>query len=122
MSIFQSDHCPILLDTEPKSARKKKGRSHKKFELFWMQESDIEAVVHEAWNNSEGDAAQKLNSVMQPMSTWGKARFGNLKNRIEEAENSLLNLQNCEQTDEIIARQKEIEKKLVEMQRQYEAY
>ncbi|CAN6700215.1 unnamed protein product [Malus baccata var. baccata] len=75
--VLGSDHCPIIIQTEPNARR---GRKLFRFEAFWAKEADCLEVVRRSWDCQEGGGAQvrwqkKINDCRSQLIRWSRNKF-----------------------------------------------
>lgn len=71
-----SDHCPILLDFNPK----RPGFFDKpfRFETMWLSHPDFDKVVMEAWDEGGQILQESIKAFHQKAFQWNKEVFGNI--------------------------------------------
>lgn len=76
---YHSDHCPLLLQTNPTSSNGL-GKRPFRFQTAWLAYKDFGKVVNELWreNMSLVDSLQRLDFGLQ---SWNKDSFGNIFQR-----------------------------------------
>ncbi|CAN6587433.1 unnamed protein product [Malus baccata var. baccata] len=76
-TVLGSDHCPIIIQTEPNT---RKGKKLFRFEAFWAKEADCLEVVRRSWDCREGGGAQvrwqkKINDCRSQLIRWSRNKF-----------------------------------------------
>uniref|UniRef100_A0A803MRY4 Reverse transcriptase zinc-binding domain-containing protein n=1 Tax=Chenopodium quinoa TaxID=63459 RepID=A0A803MRY4_CHEQI len=89
----RSDHAPLIL----RAGVREENRRQKKlfrFEAYWLSSPECEAVVKEGWTlTTEGHTPFKVAMCAAKLESWTSITFGNVKKKIKEAEEKLVNLQ-----------------------------
>lgn len=74
-----SDHCPILLSTSSKAAKRLGDRPFR-FQAAWLTHRHFKQLVQSNWSH-EGDFQQQLVEFAQRVKQWNKEVFGNITQR-----------------------------------------
>ncbi|XP_030948868.1 uncharacterized protein LOC115972747 [Quercus lobata] len=70
-----SDHCPVLLETQPRSSTFLKRPF--KFQSFWVSDPSFPNVVTNAWRNL-ALLPMAIESFAKGAATWNRSHFGNI--------------------------------------------
>lgn len=74
-----SDHCLILLSTDPIIATPILRPF--RFESFWFSDPSVYSVIEKSWNPPSTSFAQKTVSLSNNIAIWNKEHFGNIFHR-----------------------------------------
>jgi hypothetical protein len=83
---YTSDHKPILLVFGTNNDFREDTNTKikiKRFENSWSQDPDCLQLIKSTWENDDEDLQNKLNSVMDKVHSWGKAKHGNIPSEIK---------------------------------------
>ncbi|KAK1309261.1 hypothetical protein QJS10_CPA09g00565 [Acorus calamus] len=94
-----SDHAPLLIDSSPPTPH---GFKPFRFEQFWFQYPDLSDTVRQAWRMSSraspmGQVQQKIHHTQRSLRSWNRHRVGDLRQQVDNANNSLNSLLSKEQ-------------------------
>jgi hypothetical protein len=94
---YGSDHSPILLvfgtNSDFRDDTKTKHQM-KRFENFWTQDPECLQLIKATWKEEEGELHHKLNSVMNKIHHWSKAKHGSIPKEIKATQTSIQALRN----------------------------
>ena len=92
---INSDHAPLLLDTNPKDSF-----AHKPFcfEAAWIRDNSCNSIMEKAWNERvTGSAMVKLckkqAATREALRKWNKEVFGHCQHRINHLMNKIAEIQ-----------------------------
>ncbi|OVA20918.1 Endonuclease/exonuclease/phosphatase [Macleaya cordata] len=90
---INSDHCPILLNT---NVVKRMRKPPVRFEAFWLHSDMFQDTLHQIWNESHnGDVLQKLAATLNKLKAWSRKTFGHVSSEITCVKGKLSILQNA---------------------------
>lgn len=120
-----SDHCPILLDSNP-ICQIKKGRIFR-FETRWLKEEECGNIVKRLWRPNDSSThvnqwTQNLHRCKTELLKWNKVHFPNCKIRINEVVEELGLLQNASSSDVSIPKQRSLKAELDKLWRWEEQF
>lgn len=90
-----SDHCMLVVDTDPAQERKKR-RFY--FDKRWLNKPGIEEVIRKAWGvdcigSSMFQVAQKIKRCRMDLIQWNKTLSSNSATRIQQLKEDMVGLQ-----------------------------
>jgi hypothetical protein len=112
---LSSDHNPILLvfGTHYDSRNDTKGTTTiKRFEHIWLQDSQTNTIIKEAWTNSNEDTYTKLQHAFNKVYQWGQNTYGNVPKQIKELQLKIHHMKNKIPTKDDIDQIHQLENKL----------
>jgi hypothetical protein len=112
---YTFDHKPILLVFGTNNDfREDTNTKHKikRFENSWSQDPDCLQLIKSTWEEDNGNLQNKLNSVMDKVHNWGKAKHGNIPSEIRITQAKLQSLKNDIPTQATISQIHKLEDKL----------
>ncbi|GAU35043.1 hypothetical protein TSUD_30090 [Trifolium subterraneum] len=100
---YKSDHCPLLLEFSHLNCNRTNNNQQqtRRFEQIWTTNDHHTSIVKEAWQNYHGSMEQKLNYRLNALHNWGRKTFGIIPKKIKEAQQDLLNLQQCQNSQNL---------------------
>lgn len=109
-TVRESDHCPLIVNTDPRKGRDK---PHFRFEAFWLNEPGCREVVKQSWlcQVEEGWShrwRRKIHNCRRSLQDWSRGKFKARKIEISNLTKAIDNLQmdwanNADQIRETIA-------------------
>ena len=98
LSIFYSDHDPIMLDMAPPTQPQRRRHKIQRFEEKWVAHIDYERIIEESWNQTQPHGSlmyclfEKIKKCRMDLIAWSRATFGNTRTRLEEKQGKLTTL------------------------------
>ncbi|KAL5699305.1 hypothetical protein ACHQM5_030229 [Ranunculus cassubicifolius] len=117
LTAIESDHCPILLDSEPVHEKYLKPF---KFQAMWTRHSSYPDIISKSWSlsypiDSILNLITKLKKTKINLKKWNFEVFGNLGNNIKLVTEAIDTLQNLSPSKANLKEKKELEGKLEEL-------
>ncbi|GMI66103.1 hypothetical protein HRI_000279600 [Hibiscus trionum] len=97
-----SDHCPVLIDTEPQSFPSG-DRAFFRFDANWTLEKECEELIKSFWSSTTDDLPDKLLSLSKELGKWSKENFLIRRRRSHELNEKLKNLSTLDADDDTLA-------------------
>ncbi|GLT33351.1 hypothetical protein SLA2020_079490 [Shorea laevis] len=125
---IQSDHSAILLSAQRNLPRIGRTRMKQfRFENYWLQDTECEAVVKEAWQQEVGTTVMdnvlgKMHRCRDLLSDWNAHKYGNIPERIKMLQFDLQQVQDGSASDCSLDHFEAVEKELRDLQKQEEVY
>jgi hypothetical protein len=92
LEYIQSDHHPILLNTEYQDAAFSRGAGPKRFEAKWLMETEFREEVQRAWeaaSGAEGGVLGWLNHMHSALHAWDSHVLRKPKHRLRKVQREL---------------------------------
>ncbi|KAL6976073.1 hypothetical protein U1Q18_024867, partial [Sarracenia purpurea var. burkii] len=97
---LNSAHLPLMVYSEGGVRLRRKGSRQRvyRFEQMWSRSVECKEIIKEGWEEESvapglKGLRLKLESISKKLSSWGWAKFGNIKKRIRNLREELTNLQ-----------------------------
>ncbi|XP_028089100.1 uncharacterized protein LOC114289558 [Camellia sinensis] len=91
-----SDHCPILLDTDPSSTLRPTRPF--RFETIWFSDPSIFSVIKNSWHDNTLPFSTCVNLFVANVKLWNKLSFGNIFHRKKHISSRILGVQKSLET------------------------
>ncbi|XP_060968796.1 uncharacterized protein LOC133036274 [Cannabis sativa] len=103
LDFFQSDHRAIKATVKTRlHSAVQKSKSRFRFEKLWLQEEQCQDIIGKVWSSSNANSADQLSinfaSVATQLSSWHRAKFGDLPKRIKITQDKVAALNNSSDT------------------------
>ena len=92
-----------------------------RFEEIWTRDERCEDVIKDAWREGQ-DLARSMTNTTAKLRDWSKETFGAFAKEMRECQAHMRTLMGEEQTHEVIATMKEIDRRMDELEKREEIY
>lgn len=119
----RSDHLPIILHIKKSATGGTRRRINRiyRFEEMWLRDDACAEVIKKAWEGDR-DVRGKLSRTAGALTMWSKIKFRNFAREMRECTVQMENLMANSQTEETIAKMREIDERMDELERREELY